>query len=210
MDASCIILGCLLMFQMTTVLVLLNPINDVRKSTRAMNNIAKYHKTYYYLAVTLYFGVIAYFGIITPLQKIHNLITNNALNEYEKLIALHGIEKNYFIAGFSLFMIVVLYGIRALVTYASTLLQLLISTSQSVVGRNTTREQKRSQAAFSSENILPNLLRVKRSVSYETTLFANELREQLKTMFRNAETRKNADYVTTDLLQTKFSNLCSN
>lgn len=37
----------------------------------------------------------------------------------------------------------------------------------------------------SSLNILPNLLRVKRSISYETILFTNELREHLKNILRN-------------------------
>ena len=38
-----------------------------------------------------------------------------------------------------------------------------------------------------NESILPNLLRVKRSISYETVLFANELREKLKVIMKGAD-----------------------
>lgn len=185
MEASCTILGCLLLFQMTLVLVMLNPVNDVRKTTKAFNNIVRYYKNYYYLAIAVYFGLIAYLGMYVPLQRIHELIISNGLNETEKLEALYQIEKTYFIAGFSLFMFVVLYGVRALISYASTLLQLSISTSQTIVGQHASHEQKKSQVVFSPANILPNLLKMKRSVSYETILYANELREQLKAVFKH-------------------------
>ncbi|XP_023936328.2 uncharacterized protein LOC112044655 [Bicyclus anynana] len=211
MDPSCIVLSCLLMFQMTSTLVFLNPVNDVRKTTRALNNMVKNYKSLYYLGILLYFGAVAYLGIISPLKKIHLLITNNVLNEFEKMLALHQIEKNYFIAGFSLFMFVVLYGVRALTAYAATLLQLSISSSQSFVGRHT-REQKKSLGrngkTFTPENILPNLLKVKRSVSYETILFGSELREQLRALFKNTENRKGIH--STSTIRSDVSTLCTN
>lgn len=200
MEASCTILGCLLLFQMTSVLVLLNPINDVRKTTKTLNSFVRYNTNYYYLAIAVYFGIIVYLGMYVPLYRIHELISSNDLTKTEKLEALYQIEKTYFIAGFSLFMFVVLYGVRALISYAATLLQLSISTSQSIVGQHVLQEQKKSQVVFSPENILPNLLRVKRSVSYETILYANELREQLMAAFKLAGNQSNAnDFVTSNI-----------
>lgn len=184
---------------MTSVLVLLNPINDVRKTTKTLNNFVRYHTNYYYLAIAVYFGIIVYLGMYVPLYRIHELITSNVLTKTEKLEALYQIEKTYFIAGFSLFMFVVLYGVRALISYAATLLQLSISTSQSIVGL---QEQKKSQVVFSPENILPNLLRVKRSVSYETILYANDLREQLMAAFKLAGNQSNANDVVTSNIKT--------
>lgn len=184
---------------MTSVLVLLNPINDVRKTTKTLNSFVRYNTNYYYLAIAVYFGIIVYLGMYVPLYRIHELITSNVLTKTEKLEALYQIEKTYFIAGFSLFMFVVLYGVRALISYAATLLQLSISTSQSIVGL---QEQKKSQVVFSPENILPNLLRVKRSVSYETILYANDLREQLMAAFKLAGNQSNANDVVTSNIKT--------
>ncbi|CAH2087620.1 unnamed protein product [Euphydryas editha] len=185
MDASCIILGCLLLIQMAAILVLLNPIYDLRRVTKYMNNLTKHHRSYYLFLVATYFSLIIYLGMYLPLQNIHNLIANNFLNEYEKMVLLSRVEKNYLIAGFSLFLFIVLYGIRCLLSYAASLLELSIATGESKVLHPTSKSQKKR--IFLPELILPNLLRVKRSVSYETILFAKELREQLKTILKNAE-----------------------
>ncbi|XP_034833543.1 uncharacterized protein [Maniola hyperantus] len=212
MDAGSIILSCLLMFQMTTVLVLLNPINDVRKTTRCINKIAKHHKSYYYLAIVLYYGAIAYLGMYKPLQEIHSLITNNTLRDAEKLIAFHRVEKNYFIAGFSLFMFIVQFGIKAMVNYAATLLELTMSTGQTIaaIGRRRNRQKKEPQQTFSPMHFLPNLLKAKRSISYETIMFANEIRNQLRAVLNNSFNRNNTrTEIISHIIETNVSNLCS-
>ncbi|XP_045775561.1 uncharacterized protein LOC123874331 [Maniola jurtina] len=212
MDAGSTILSCLLMFQMTTVLVLLNPINDVRKMSRCINKIAKYNKNYNYFAIALYYGAIAYLGMYIPLQEIHSLITNNTLTATEKLIAFHRIEKNYFIAGFSLFLFIVQHGIKAIVTYAATLLQVTISTRQSIaaIGCHTTQKHKNLQQTYSPMHILPNLLRAKRSISYETIMFANEVRDQLRAVLNNSFNRNNTrTEIISHILETNVSNLSS-
>ncbi|XP_050350344.1 uncharacterized protein LOC126773432 [Nymphalis io] len=185
MDASCIILGCLILLQMAAIAVLLNPIYDLRRIDRHMNNIMKRHRSYYLLLVGVYFSFVLYLGMFIPLLNIHNLITNNFLNKYEKLVLLSRAEKNYLIAGFSLFLFIVLYGVRSLISYAAKLLELSISTSESIVLRKSHKSRKKG--VFFPEHILPNLLRMKRSVSYETILFAKELREKLKAILKNAE-----------------------
>ncbi|XP_045501263.1 uncharacterized protein LOC123698598 [Colias croceus] len=164
MDVSCIILGCFLLFQMAVILTMLNPMYDIRKLLVYFNRAMKSCKAYY-SSIALYFFVIIYYGMFIPLLNISKLISNKIPNEYEKLVLLSRIERNYLIAGFSLFLFIVLYGVRTLVSYAASLLHISMLTSETLISR-----KKR----FPSENILPNLLRVKRSVSYESILFANE------------------------------------
>ncbi|CAB3244878.1 unnamed protein product [Arctia plantaginis] len=47
--------------------------------------------------------------------------------------------------------------------------------------------QTRATSLYSSENLPLSFLRVKRSMSYETVLFTNELREQLKNILKSFE-----------------------
>ncbi|XP_047532883.1 uncharacterized protein LOC125067975 [Vanessa atalanta] len=185
MDASCIILGCLLLIQMAAIVVLLNPIYDLRRRARHMNNILKRHRSYYFLLVGVYFSFVVYLGMFIPLQNIHNLIANNFLNKYEKLVLLSRAEKNYLIASFSLFLFIVLNGVRSLTSYAANILELSIATNASLALRKSLKSQNKE--VLPPVHILPNLLRVKRSVSYETILFAKELREYLKNILKNAE-----------------------
>ncbi|XP_045450451.1 uncharacterized protein LOC123659247 [Melitaea cinxia] len=206
MDASCIILGCLLLIQMAVILVLLNPIYDLRRVTKYMNNITKRHRSFCSFLIATYFSFILYHGMYMPLQDVYNLIANNFLNEYEKMVLLSRVEKNYLIAGFSLFLFIVLYGIRSLVSYASSLLELSIATGESKVLHPSYKSQKKT--VFLPELILPNLLRVKRSVSYETILFAKELREQLKTILKNAEFSDNS-WPISNILHTDVNSLYS-
>lgn len=186
MDTSCIALGCLLLIQMALILVLLNPIYDVRKITKQVNRTIKDYRTSYFMGIILYFGSVVYLGMFIPLQNIYRLLYAKKLNEYEKLVLFTRVEKNYIIAGFSLFLLVVLYGVKALISYASSILEVSIATRESLVIKSHSKELKKKEFLL-QENILPNLLRVKRSVSYENILFANELREQLKAILKNTE-----------------------
>ncbi|OWR49343.1 uncharacterized protein LOC116768186 [Danaus plexippus] len=206
MDAGSVILGSLVLVQMSGILVLLNPIYDVRKVTRCMNNLIRKHRTFYFLGIAVYFICVVYLGMYIPLQNIHYLISQKNPNEYEKLNLLNRIEKNYLIAGFSLFLFVVLYGIRALISYASSLLEISVATSESIMMSQSSKTEKKG--FFLPNNILPNLLRVKRSVSYETILFANELRDQLKMILRNVEFPHNS-YAISNILETHIKRVCS-
>ncbi|XP_059061165.1 uncharacterized protein LOC131854057 [Achroia grisella] len=180
MDACCIILTCLLLIQMAVILIMLNPVYDVKKISQYLTTVTKTHKTFYFCSITCYFLSVVYLGMCVPLQSIHSLIFSNILNEYDKLILLSRVEKNYIIAGFSLFLVVVMYGIRALLLYTASLVD-LADNNDSLL-RSESKVQKKSHP-----NILPSLLRVKRSISYETILFTNEIREQLKAVIRNIE-----------------------
>ncbi|XP_022824295.1 uncharacterized protein LOC111354904 [Spodoptera litura] len=177
MDASCMILTCLLLIQMAIVLIMLNPIYDVMKLTQFINNLTKCYRRTYLFFIAFYFTSVLYLGMYLPLQSIHKLIFCVNLHEYDKMTLLHNVEKNYITAGFSLFLVVVIYGVRALLSYTASLT--LVSDKQDMLG---TRDKQ-----LFNENILPNLLRVKRSISYETVLFTNELREQLKIIIKNME-----------------------
>ncbi|XP_026741161.1 uncharacterized protein LOC113503413 [Trichoplusia ni] len=182
MDASCMILTGLLLIQMAMVLIMLNPIYDVRKLTQFISNLTKNYRRTYLFFVAFYFTSVLYLGMYLPLQSIHKLIFNVGLHEYDKLILLHNVEKNYITAGFSLFLVVVIYGVRALLSYTASLTLLAEKRSQPLIVRSKSKEK-----CVPNESILPNLLRVKRSISYETVLFTNELREQLKVIIKSVE-----------------------
>ncbi|CAH0588194.1 unnamed protein product [Chrysodeixis includens] len=182
MDASCMILTGLLLVQMAMVLIMLNPIYDVRLLTQFIGHVTKSYKRTYFFLIAFYFTSVLYLGMYLPLQSIHKLIFNVGLHEYDKLILLHNVEKNYITAGFSLFLIVVIYGVRALLSYTASLSILTEKQSQPLIVKSESRER-----IVNNENILPNLLRVKRSISYETVLFTNELREQLKVIIKSVE-----------------------
>ncbi|XP_052752132.1 uncharacterized protein LOC113510743 [Galleria mellonella] len=179
MDTCCVILACLLLIQMALILIMLNPVYDVKKISQYLDISTKTHRKLYFCCVSCYFITVVYLGMYIPLQSIHKLIFSDSLNEFEKMILLSRIEKNYIIAGFSLFLVVVMYGVRALVSYTVSLMEL---TDNEVVLESESKVQKKLNT-----NILANLLKVKRSVSYETILFTNEIREQLKAVIRNVE-----------------------
>lgn len=181
MDSSCIILTCLLLLQMAMVLIMLNPAYDVRKLTKLINLTTKKFRRAYFLLIGAYFSFVIYLGMFIPLQNIQVLIFTNDLAPYEKLILLSRIEKNYIIAGFSLFLVIVMYGVRALLSYTASLARLTKRSSEAFV-MNTKKR---------AEDILPNLLRVKRSISYEAILCTNELKEHLKIMMKNIEQTPN-------------------
>lgn len=180
MATNCMVLTCLLLVQMATLLIMLNPIYDAAKLTQFINNFTKDYRRTYLFFIAFYFTSVLYLGMYLPLQSIHTLIFSNHLHEYDKLSLLHSIEKNYITAGFSLFLVVVIYGVRALLAYTASLSAF---TKQVVPAKVATR----SKAHALNESILPNLLRVKRSISYETVLFTNELKEKLKIIIRGVE-----------------------
>ncbi|XP_046966879.1 uncharacterized protein LOC124534882 [Vanessa cardui] len=196
MDASCIILGCLLLIQMAAILMLLNPIHDLRRRARQMNNIMKRHRSYCFLLLGVYFSCVVYLGMFIPLQNIYNLIANNFLNKYEKLVLLSRVEKNYLIAGFSVFLFIVLNGVRSLTIYAANVLELSIATNSLALEESRNSHKLNKVKVPPPVLILPNLLRVKRSISCETILFAKELREYLKTILKNAELPYNSCTIT--------------
>lgn len=168
---------------MAALLIMLNPIYDATKLTQFINDITKDYRRTYLFFIAFYFTSVLYLGMYLPLQSIHTLIFSRHLHEYDKLTLLHSIEKNYITAGFSLFLVVVLYGVRALLAYTASL---SVFTKQ-VVPVVPAKVPSRSRIHAANESILPKLLRVKRSISYETVLFTNELREKLKIIIRGVE-----------------------
>lgn len=209
MDVSCMVLSCLLLMQMALILIMLNPIYDVRKITRYINRTIKYHRVYYSLVIFIYFLSVIYLGMFIPLQCVHKLIFGSYVEDVDKLILLRKVEKNYIITGFSLFLVVVIYGVRALVSYTACMVELSQRSNESLVIDAHTSKSGERKALCSSLNILPNLLRVKRSISYETILFTNELREHLKNILRNDEFPHNppvqkAAPARGNVLETKF------
>ncbi|XP_028028287.1 uncharacterized protein LOC114241618 [Bombyx mandarina] len=184
MDPSCIILSCILFLQMILLLGMLNPIYDVRVVTYNINCFTKYFKKYYIMGIFAYFATIIYHGMYIPLQNIIRLIFSKNIYEVEKLILLSRVEKNYIIAGFSLFLLVVTFAVKALLSYTASLAEICRRSEPLVLSPGSMKEKK----MISNENILANLLRVKRSISYETIMFANDMREQFKTMIKSMDT----------------------
>ncbi|XP_026325903.1 uncharacterized protein LOC113234683 [Hyposmocoma kahamanoa] len=185
MDVSCMVLSCVLLIQMALILIMLNPVYDVRKITRFINKTIKYHQFCYSLVIISYFLSIIYLGMFIPLHSIHKLIFGSYVEDVEKLILLRKIEKNYIITGFSLFLVVVIYGVRALVSYTACMVELTRRSNDSLNVISDGMKNGEKKNICSSLNILPNLLRAKRSISYETILFTNELRNHLKNILRN-------------------------
>ncbi|XP_012545353.1 uncharacterized protein LOC101742731 [Bombyx mori] len=184
MDPSCIILSCILFLQMILLLGMLNPIYDVRVVIHNINCFTKYFKKYYIIGIFAYFATIIYHGMYIPLQNIIRLIFSKNIYEVEKLILLSRVEKNYIIAGFSLFLLVVTFAVKALLSYTASLAEICRRSEPLVLSPGSMKEKK----MISNENILANLLRVKRSISYETIMFANDMREQFKTMIKSMDT----------------------
>ncbi|CAK1542041.1 unnamed protein product [Leptosia nina] len=185
MDVSSLVLGCVLLLQMSVILVILNPAYDIRK----IRSFFAASSTISNLTIVGYFSLVVYLGMYIPLSSISRLISNEVTCDYEKLVLLNRIEKNYIIAGFSLFLFIVMYGVRALDIYASRLAQILMSSGgANFQGQilNLKDKTQRFTSSFSPENILPKLLKIKRSVSYETILFTKELRD-LKALIKSAE-----------------------
>lgn len=185
MDGSYVILTFMVLIQMAMILVMLNPVYDVRKITQNITDFMQGYRNYYFGIVVAYFLTVVYLGMYVPLHNIQKLIFSRTLSEYDKVMLLNRIEKNYIIAGFSLFLVVVIYGVRALLSYAASLVEITERQSDTLMVRSESKFEKKMLGL--SESILPNLLRVKRSISYETVLFTNELREQLKAVIKNVE-----------------------
>lgn len=203
MDISCIILTCLLLLQMIVVLIMLNPIYDVQKMTKYIHHITKTYKRMYHTAIMAYFSFVIYLGMYIPLQNIQYIIFNNHLNEYDKLILLNRVEKNYIIAGFSLFMVIVMYSVRALISFTANLIE-ISKRSETLMLQSKSKDNVK---LITNEGILPNLLRVKRSISYETILYGTELKDQLKTMMvKNMDLPRN-QCMLSSILETTNSNV---
>lgn len=202
------VLSCVLLMQMALILIMLNPVYDVRKITRYINRTIKYHRLYYSFVIVSYFFSIIYLGMFIPLHSVHKLIFGSYVEDVEKLILLRKVEKNYIITGFSLFLVVVIYGVRALVSYTACMVELSKRSNESLVIDSDAAKAPEKKVLCSSLNILPNLLRVKRSISYETILFTNELREHLKNILRNDFPRNPSSQKNTptrgSVIQTKF------
>ncbi|XP_049871772.1 uncharacterized protein LOC126370791 [Pectinophora gossypiella] len=203
MDTGSMILTCLLLFQMACILILLNPVYDVRKLTQYINKSIKRYRSYYCISVVSYFISVIYFGMFIPLLHVHRLIFGHTIDRYEKIVLLSRVEKNYIIAGFSLFLVVVLYGIRALIAYTASVIEISdrrYDTLKEESIQQSSSEVKKNQLC--SNNFLPSLLRVKRSISYETILFTKELREQLKNVLKNIEYQYNRSSALSSILET--------
>lgn len=181
MAPGCMVLTCLLLIQMAALLIMLNPIYDVMKLTKCINNLTKGYRRTYLFFIAFYFTSVLYLGMYLPLQSIHTLIFSDDLLNHDKVILLHSIEKNYITAGFSLFLVVVLYGVRALLEYTASLTVFMGNQELPV------QVQAKLKKQTVNESILPNLLRVKRSISYETVLLTNELREKLKIIIKGMD-----------------------
>ncbi|KOB69116.1 Multidrug resistance ABC transporter ATP-binding and permease protein [Operophtera brumata] len=161
---------------MIMALSMLNSAYDIcNLNNSVVYSIRKFKRTYF-LLVAAYFSFVIYLGMFIPLQQIQALIFCNNLSEYEKVVLLSRVEKNYIVAGFSLFLVVVLYGLKALLSYTANLALLA------------NKCNPRSVPNLRSKNpidILPDLLKMKRSVSYEAISCSNELKEQLRIIMKN-------------------------
>lgn len=178
---------------------MLNPNYDVRKITAVITNITMNHRSFYMASLIFYFTSVIYLGMLIPMLSILNMVYDN-YDENDKLMELHCLEKNYITAGFSLFLVVVMYGLRSLITYTASLITVAENEQLPLVAR--VKSKTNHFLEPTRDNILPSLLRVKRSVSYETFIFTKELRDHLKIIIKSAELTSNGSTLST-ILQTK-------
>ncbi|XP_068622868.1 uncharacterized protein [Battus philenor] len=186
MDSYFFTFVCLLILQMSMILVFLSPSNDVRKITAYINNIWAKNREYCVISIFVYFVLVLYLGMYTPLIGVFKLISNNKYNENEKRIIVSNVEKIYIMAGFSLFLFVVSRGIRALTSYAAKLLDSIYSISSC-----DTRKKQKKGYVTDNINILPGLLRIKRSVSQNEITTNRGLKEQLMKILQKTELLEN-------------------
>lgn len=179
MDMGCLILTLIMLTQMSTILYILNPIYDIRKTITFINDKTRDYKTIYYALIATYFLSVVTLGMYVPLHNIYTMIFSIELDDYDKVILLSRVEKNYIIAGFSLFLLVVLYGMRELLIYTANLAFIVEKISKTAGFKNAPNRD------LNVENILPKLLRVKRSISKEAFLCTKELQEDLIAMMKN-------------------------
>lgn len=179
MDMGCLILTLIMLTQMSTILYILNPIYDIRKTITFINDKTRDYKTIYYALIATYFLSVVTLGMYVPLHNIYTIIFSIELDDYDKVILLSRVEKNYIIAGFSLFLLVVLYGMRELLIYTANLAFIVEKISKPAGFKNAPNRD------LNVENILPKLLRVKRSISKEAFLCTKELQEDLIAMMKN-------------------------
>ncbi|XP_061719454.1 uncharacterized protein LOC133526758 [Cydia pomonella] len=172
MDSHCAVAAVLLFIQMVMVLVMLNPAYDLRKITNYLNEKTEKYKTYVTLAIALYFGIILYIGVYSPIRNIIEL--SEDIDQDERELIMICTEKNCIMTGFSVFLAVIIYGIKYLVSYTVSLVE------------QSDRQIALPQPKLLRPTTLTSALKMKRSISYETILLARDLREQLNLLMRNA------------------------
>lgn len=158
---------------------MLNPVYDVRKIITYINKHTSNFKTLYYTFVSLYFISVIFLGMYIPLRNIHSMIFSDELDAYDKLILLRRVEKNYILAGFSLFLLVVLYGVRTLLSYTANLVDLVEKSSEPVVFQTIS-----GKMGPIDESLELSTLKVKKSVSLEAILCTNELKDRLRLLVK--------------------------
>lgn len=177
---------------MVLIVMMLNPAYDVLNISQFISFTIKERRVFYIGALVCYFILLLYLGMYIPLMNLRRLIFSTIHNEYEKMILLSTTEKSYIIAGFSLFLVVVITGLRALLIYTARLLAIKGNNDKETLCEGCDSKTNGSTLGL-QECILPNLLQVKRSISYDTILVANDLKDHLKKMvtnFESPETRK--------------------
>ncbi|XP_063539750.1 uncharacterized protein LOC134748858 [Cydia strobilella] len=192
MDAHCVVASVLLFIQMVMVLVMLNPAYDLRKITNYLNEKIEKYKAYVTLAIALYFAIILYIGVYSPIQNIIELGLCEHINQDERELIMICTEKNCIMTGFSVFLAVIIYGIKCLVSYTASLVE------------QSDRQITLPQLKLLRPTTLTSALKMKRSISYETILLAKDLREQLNLLMRNACTDYSYRYKLPNILDSSF------
>ncbi|CAH2049122.1 unnamed protein product, partial [Iphiclides podalirius] len=127
----------------------------------------------------------------TPLMSVIRLIINknDEHSEYNKAIILHNVEKIYIMAGFSLFLYFVAHGVTALISYAAHLLDMVCSTCKGL----DKRENESNDCAIENVDILPYLLRMKRSVHQNAMTIKRGQKGFPKFIPKDSELQQNND-----------------
>ncbi|XP_063626977.1 uncharacterized protein LOC134798519 [Cydia splendana] len=176
MDAHCVVAAALLFIQMVIVLVMLNPAYDQRKITDYINEKTEKYKANVAVVIAVYFAIILYIGVYSPIQNIIMLRLCKHIDQNERELIMICTEKNCIMTGFSIFLAVIIYGIKCLVSYTASLVE------------QSDRQIALPQLKLLRPTTLTTAMKMKRSMSYETILMARDLREQLSLLMRNAGT----------------------
>lgn len=179
MDLILNILCLILFLQVTAILTLINPLCDPSIiAYKSQRNLSRYSKSFLYVLAISHVTFVSIFGICHPLLRISTLAFETQNHSFAKFMMVSEAEKLFMISGFSLFLSVVIVGIKNMMEYS---LKLTACITESHRETNIIRPTKRvAKERNNHQNILASVLKLKKSTSYENFLFNSDLTDSLR------------------------------
>lgn len=179
MDANSLILTTFLLIQMCVCLIMLNPVNDARKINQAFNRL-KETTPLLTTFIGLYLYSVVYIGIYLPIKHYHYIHHCEKKHSAQAVLAVtKKLDKDYIKAGFSLFLLVVMIGIKSLITATSSMKNKMDNLERKMPETNSYRANREDRTNTREELLMspfchhhPYVLLPKRSISCDS-MFQN-------------------------------------